>query len=195
MKFSNSKTINKSNLEINLWAALIRLPMSDVSLVLTLSNTFSKSLCPGFKKKKPKQTRIWRWIPWCLTTTFLKQPHVCFVASPQATGADGVHRGQCGRSWHRADAVHQRGLLQAEAAAARLASDVPAGSHDGTEIWIHFRPKCLNYVGPRFTRVLLQFVRVSLAVRLWFRKQLIFLICCTWKPDTKRFRHDLWSLC
>lgn len=41
------------------------------------------------------------------------------VVSPQATGTDSVLGGQRGRSRHRADAVHQRGLLQAEEAAAR----------------------------------------------------------------------------
>lgn len=40
---------------------------------------------------------------------------------PQVTGADGVPRGQRGRSRHRADAVHQRGLLQTEEAPARSA--------------------------------------------------------------------------
>lgn len=53
--------------------------------------------------------------------------HVCFRVSPQATGADRVLRGQCGCSRHRADAVHQCGLLQAEETATRLACDVLTG--------------------------------------------------------------------
>lgn len=63
-------------------------------------------------------------------TVFEAAEFVCLGVSPQATGADSVHRGQRGRSRHRADAIHQRGLLQAEEAAARLASDVPTGLHD-----------------------------------------------------------------
>lgn len=62
------------------------------------------------------------------------------VLSPQATGADCVHRGQCGRSRHRADAVHQRGLLQAQEAAARLASD---GLHRQTSTVIVYVLTCL----------------------------------------------------
>lgn len=77
---------------------------------------------------------------------------LCLSPCPQATGVDCLPGGQRGRARHRADAVHQRGLLQAKEAAARLVPKTAARALPWSGRWrrseCRGNPFLLNTIPP-----------------------------------------------